>query len=45
MQILNDIINSHVITDIKPNCKMTEDDYQNFLKQIIKANSDIISEE
>mgnify|MGYP002985640299 CR=1 FL=1 len=43
--ILNDIINSHVITDIKPNCKMTEDDYQNFLKQIIKANSDIISEE
>lgn len=43
--ILNDIINSHVITDIKPNCKMTEDNYQNFLKQIIKANSDIISEE
>lgn len=43
--ILNNIINSHVITDIKPTCNMTEDDYQNFLKQIIQANSEIISEE
>lgn len=42
---LNEIINAHVITDVIPDCHMTEDDYQKFLKQIITNNSDIISEQ
>jgi len=40
---LNQIINSNNITGISEPCNMSEDDYQNFLKQVAIANPNIIN--
>jgi len=40
---LNDIINSHITTGHKPDSHMTEEDYQNFLRNTTLSNPDIIS--
>jgi hypothetical protein len=42
--LLNDIINSHVVTEIAPDCNMTEESYQEFLRLITSKNTQIISD-
>lgn len=41
---LNNIINSHITTNLPANCNMTEDSYQDFLRYITSNNTGIISD-
>ncbi len=41
--VLNQIVNGHVTSGISPNCNMTEESYQKFLRDIASQNIDIIS--
>ena len=41
---LNKIINAHITTQIDTNCNMNEDSYQEFLRNIISKNTNIISD-
>ncbi len=43
-ELLNNIINAHVTTGIAADCNMSEDSYQEFLRNVTSRNTDIISD-